>query len=65
MSEKITDSRLKSKDLDMETGDPAIAGNRISVLYTGWLLEGDEFDSSLDRHQPFRLTLGKGMVIAG
>jgi FKBP-type peptidyl-prolyl cis-trans isomerase FkpA len=65
MSEKITDSGLKYDDLNLGTGDLAIAGNRVSVHYTGWLLEGDKFDSSLDRNQPFQFTLGKGMVIAG
>jgi FKBP-type peptidyl-prolyl cis-trans isomerase FkpA len=65
MSEKITDSGLKYEDLNMGAGEPAMAGNRISVHYTGWLLEGDKFDSSLDRNQPFQFTLGKGMVIAG
>jgi FKBP-type peptidyl-prolyl cis-trans isomerase FkpA len=65
MSEKITDSGLKYEDLNLGTGDLAIVGNRVSVHYTGWLLEGDKFDSSLDRNQPFQFTLGKGMVIAG
>jgi FKBP-type peptidyl-prolyl cis-trans isomerase FkpA len=65
MSEKITDSGLKFEDLNLGTGDTAVSGNRVSVHYTGWLLEGDKFDSSLDRNQPFDFTLGKGMVIAG
>lgn len=65
MSEKITDSGLKFEDLNVGAGDLAIAGSRVSVHYTGWLLEGDKFDSSLDRNQPFAFTLGKGMVIAG
>jgi FKBP-type peptidyl-prolyl cis-trans isomerase FkpA len=65
MSEKITDTGLKYDDLDLGTGELAIAGNRVSVHYTGWLLDGDKFDSSLDRNQPFQFTLGKGMVIAG
>ncbi|MES9989345.1 MAG: FKBP-type peptidyl-prolyl cis-trans isomerase [Candidatus Thiodiazotropha endolucinida] len=65
MSEKITDSGLKFEDLNKGTGDIAITGNRVSVHYTGWLLDGDKFDSSLDRNQPFDFTLGKGMVIAG
>jgi FKBP-type peptidyl-prolyl cis-trans isomerase FkpA len=65
MSEKITDSGLKYEDLDLGNGDLAAVGNRVSVHYTGWLLEGEKFDSSLDRNQPFEFTLGKGMVIAG
>ncbi len=65
MSEKITDSGLKYEDLQEGDGEQAVAGQRVSVHYTGWLLEGDKFDSSLDRNQPFDFTLGKGMVIRG
>lgn len=65
MSEKITDSGLKYEDLSEGEGDLAAAGHRVSVHYTGWLLDGDKFDSSLDRNQPFQFTLGKGMVIRG
>ena len=39
MSEKITDSGLKFEDLNVGTGDLAMAGSRVSVHYTGWLLE--------------------------
>jgi FKBP-type peptidyl-prolyl cis-trans isomerase FkpA len=65
MSEKITDSGLKFEDMNVGTGDLAMPGNQVSVHYTGWLLEGEKFDSSVDRNQPFEFTLGKGMVIPG
>ncbi len=65
MSEKITDSGLKYEDLNEGEGDQAAAGHRVSVHYTGWLLDGEKFDSSVDRNQPFQFTLGKGMVIRG
>jgi FKBP-type peptidyl-prolyl cis-trans isomerase FkpA len=65
MSEKITDSGLKYEELQEGEGEQAAAGHRVSVHYTGWLLDGDKFDSSLDRHQPFDFTLGQGMVIRG
>ncbi len=65
MSEMITDSGLKIEDLTQGEGDTAAAGHQVSVHYTGWLLEGDKFDSSVDRNQPFQFTLGKGMVIRG
>ncbi|MET0067649.1 MAG: FKBP-type peptidyl-prolyl cis-trans isomerase [Candidatus Thiodiazotropha sp.] len=65
MSEMITDSGLKIEDLAPGDGDLAAAGHKVTVHYTGWLLEGDKFDSSLDRNQPFQFTLGKGMVIRG
>jgi FKBP-type peptidyl-prolyl cis-trans isomerase FkpA len=65
MSEKITDSGLKIEDINEGDGQVAESGLRVSVHYTGWLLDGDKFDSSLDRNQPFEFALGKGMVIRG
>jgi FKBP-type peptidyl-prolyl cis-trans isomerase FkpA len=65
MSEKITDSGLKYEDVVEGDGAEAIAGQQVSVHYTGWLLDGDKFDSSLDRDVPFSFALGKGMVIRG
>ena len=65
MSEKMTDSGLKYEDLQTGDGDVAASGQRVTVHYTGWLLDGDKFDSSVDRNEPFAFTLGKGMVIRG
>ena len=46
-------------------GATAEAGQQVSVHYTGWLTDGNKFDSSLDRNQPFSFALGRGMVIRG
>ena len=46
-------------------GNNAAAGDNVTVHYTGMLLNGEKFDSSLDRNQPFSFQLGQGMVIRG
>lgn len=43
----------------MGTEMPMI-GDRVFVHYTGWLLDGTKFDSSLDRKDKFSFDLGKG-----
>lgn len=51
------------------TGDNAQAGKKVSVNYTGMLLNGEKFDSNVDpqfQHvEPFQFMLGAGNVIKG
>jgi FKBP-type peptidyl-prolyl cis-trans isomerase len=62
-TEEVTE--LEIEELVEGTGTEAATGNTVEVHYTGWLTDGTKFDSSLDRGQPFELTLGQGMVIQG
>jgi FKBP-type peptidyl-prolyl cis-trans isomerase len=56
---------LQIDDLLPGTGAEATEGKTVSVHYTGTLTNGDKFDSSLDRGNPFQFTLGAGRVIKG
>jgi peptidylprolyl isomerase len=60
-----TASGLRYAELQVGDGALAQVGNTVSVHYTGWLEDGQKFDSSLDRGEPFALTLGQGRVIRG
>ncbi|NBX81483.1 FKBP-type peptidyl-prolyl cis-trans isomerase, partial [bacterium] len=46
-------------------GPEAKSGKMVTVHYTGKLLDGTKFDSSLDRNIPFSFQLGTGQVIPG
>ncbi len=65
MPEKISDSGLKYEDLTAGEGPAAESGQRVKVHYTGWLTNGNKFDSSKDRNDPFAFKLGARQVIGG
>src|SRR3989339_1056392 len=56
---------MKVEILKQGTGEAAKAGDYATVNYVGTLLDGKKFDSSIDRGQPFSLTLGQNSVIQG
>jgi FKBP-type peptidyl-prolyl cis-trans isomerase len=57
---------LKIEDQVVGTGAEAVVGKLITVNYTGTLVDGTIFDSSLNPGRtPFEFTLGVGEVIQG
>jgi peptidylprolyl isomerase len=66
MSEVVTmPSGLKYEVITAGEGIAPKAGQTVIVHYTGTLENGDKFDSSRDRNQPFSFKLGAGQVIKG
>ncbi|NCS99389.1 FKBP-type peptidyl-prolyl cis-trans isomerase [Candidatus Parcubacteria bacterium] len=59
------ESGLIVEVLQEGNGQEAKNGDVVSVHYTGTLLDGTKFDSSVDRGTPFDFNLGAGQVIAG
>lgn len=54
---------LTKKDLKVGTGKAAKKGNYLTVQYLGVACStGQQFDSSWDKGEPFKLTLGEGTV---
>lgn len=51
--------------LEQGVGAEAKNGDGVAVHYVGSLEDGAQFDSSLERGQPFIFTLGEGEVIRG
>lgn len=56
---------LKIEDIVVGTSDEAISGKKVTVHYTGTLIDGTKFDSSLDRGTSFTFNLGAGEVVKG
>ena len=66
----VTGKIAMAAELQIETitdGDGAVAetGTRVSVHYEGRLEDGEVFDASRPRGQPFAFTIGAGQVIRG
>lgn len=61
----VTASGLKYEDVVVGTGASPKTGQRVTVHYTGTLVNGTKFDSSRDRGTPFTFVIGTGGVIKG
>lgn len=60
-----TESGLFIAVIQEGTGQQAQQGDNVSVHYTGKLLNGKVFDSSVERGAPIRFMVGVGQVIPG
>lgn len=60
-----TESGLYYIETEKGSGPKVKNGQRVTVQYTGYLINGKKFDSSFDHGRPFEFTLGNGEVIGG
>ena len=60
-----TDSGLKYIVLEEGTGEQALKDKTVQVHYTGYLIDGKVFDSSVERNEPIEFVLGQQQVIRG
>ncbi len=60
-----TETGLRCIDMLVGDGSKPSQGDVVAVLYSGYLMDGKKFDSSVDRDEPFVFRLGVGAVIKG
>ncbi len=60
-----TQYTMRYIDVAIGTGALAEAGKVFSVHYTGWLVDGTQFDSSREKGKPLSFEQGKRKVIPG
>lgn len=56
---------LKIEDIKIGEGKEVTGGDYITIHYLGTLENGEKFDSSYDRGEPFQTRIGVGEVIEG
>ena len=62
---KATGTGLRTLVMRPGAGERPVAGDQVSVLYKGMLIDGRVFDQTKDPNQPFTFRVGRGMVIEG
>uniref|UniRef100_A0A7S0I525 peptidylprolyl isomerase n=1 Tax=Phaeocystis antarctica TaxID=33657 RepID=A0A7S0I525_9EUKA len=62
---KSTDTGFKYKFITPGEGEKPREQQNVYMHYTGYLLDGTEFDTSYDGKGPFKFRLGEGKVITG
>ena len=62
---ETTESGLMYMVEEEGEGSSPVKGQTVSLHYTGSLLDGAKFDSSLDRGEPLKFPAGAGQVIKG
>lgn len=61
---KVLDSGLQYEILEEGKGEQPDVGDQVKAHYTGTLIDGTVFDSSVERGEPFTFTVGEGVIPA-
>jgi FKBP-type peptidyl-prolyl cis-trans isomerase 2 len=61
----VKPAELVAQPLIEGDGDVVEVGDSITIHYTGWIWEGEQFDSSWDAGSPATFTLAEGSLISG
>lgn len=62
---QTTERGVQYRDIVVGDGATPRPFATVTIHYTGWLIDGTKFDSSHDRGQPLRFTIGAGDMIEG
>jgi peptidylprolyl isomerase len=60
-----TDSGLQITEVVEGAGDGPAKGDVVTVHYEAWVLDGEKFDSSVDRGEPIKFRVGMNEVLPG
>jgi peptidylprolyl isomerase len=61
----VKPAALVAQPLIEGEGDVVEVGDSITIHYTGWIWDGEQFDSSWDAGSPATFTLAEGSLISG
>lgn len=64
-TQNSSNSSLSVEDVVVGSGRAVVSGDLLTVHYTGTLMSGEVFDSSVQRGTPFTFVIGQGQVIRG
>ncbi len=60
-----TATGLQYIDVKIGSGTEVLTGHQVTLQYTGYLANGQKFDSSYDHTRPYAFRVGMGSVIKG
>ncbi|MBI2019363.1 FKBP-type peptidyl-prolyl cis-trans isomerase [Candidatus Daviesbacteria bacterium] len=61
----MPETKFQIKDIKTGSGQEVTSGDYVVIHYLGTLENGQKFDSSYDRGEPFQTRIGVGEVIEG